>query len=896
MVETDIHKTTGRTFRGESVRAIAMPLGGIGTGQVALCGDGGLRQWQIMNQSNHLAFVPDSFFALRAGDSPSPNGGITRILQSEAALALPNLDTPLINDDYVPEQQRALIKRFGGVDETAFSSAYPFARIDYLHDAWPVEVQLEAFSPYIALDSQGSSIPGAVFTFSIRNSGLSVVWGALGATLKNVVGWDTISSIVGNANPGFGGNVNSIDREGNRTSLVMERPDLAWNDPYRGQLALSTAAPDTVVFPAWNDPGEFIGALERLDLSAQPPVFDPDPMVPIGVRRMRERATGEIERSLSPQPSPPGHTVNGGMLVPFQLSPGEERTIRFLLTWSFPNFYVNYDQPTPNFREELTRSQLWLGNAYSKRYTNAVDTAYDLLTRHDELRQRSLRWADAFTESSLPSWLSDFLLAQGALIRSPTIFQSADGKLYGFEGTQGASTAMLGWKGFSGSCPLNCTHVWEYEQALSRLFPDLERTMRETEFDYVQSPEGYIPHRTLVPLYLKQLWGCSIGGPTNPALDGMLSSVLKTWREIRQGAGSEWATKYWPNVQRLMSYISDTWDPDGDGVLSGEQPNTYDIEFYGTNMLIGALWLAALRATEEYALSQGDDGRAVWARDRFNRGSAAYDALLWNGEYYIQLLGLDDPREQQYLTGCLADQLVGQWWAHQLDLGYLLPPERIRQTLRSILKYNYREGFEGYDPEERAFANGEDAGLLIIAWPSGGQPERPTRYHDEVWTGIEYQVASHCIYEGMVAEGLGLLGAVRARYDGTKRNPFNDIECGDHYARGMAGWTVMEALAGYRYDARRQSISFDPALPARPFRVPFVAGTGWGVASVDQSGASEIRLHEGALHLSEVRLPAEVTELRVRKNGATINAKKRDGAFRFDPPVDFRAGDTISAE
>lgn len=896
MIDTDVLLTAGRTYRNDELRAIAMPLGGIGTGQVALGGDGGLRQWQLFNQSYHLAFVPDSFFAIRAGETPAPMGGITRILQSEAVLALPRVDTPLINDDHVPAQQRALVKRFGGVDKTAFTGAYPFARIEYRHESLPVDVSLEAFSPFVPLNSRDSSIPAVAFSFTLRNPGPNPVWGALAATLKNVVGWDTISPIEGNACPCFGGNVNSTVREGTRTSLVMERLGLSWDDPHRGQLALSTESDAPFVLPDWSDAGEFIGALQRLDLDSQTLAMAPDLVTPAGVQKMRARRSSELGRSVQPPPSPPGHTVNGGMAIPFFLGPGEESTMRFVLSWSFPNFYVNYDQPTPNFREELTRSRLWLGTAYSTRYGNAIEAAADLFTRWDDLHARSLAWSETVLSASLPVWLTEFLAAQGALIRSPTVFQTADGKLYGFEGTQGASTSMLGWKGYGGSCPLNCTHVWTYEQALSRLFPDLERTMRETDFDYVQAPEGYIPHRTLLPLFVKQLWGSPIGGPTNPALDGMLSSVLKTWREIKQGAGFDWAARYWPNVRRLMEYIRTTWDPDDDGVLEGEQPNTYDIAFYGTNMLIGSLWLAALRAAEAYARLQGEDNYADQLAALFRRGSEAYDRQLWNGEYYIQTLGPDDPVEQQYLTGCLADQLIGQWWAHQLDLGYILPENHVKSALRSILRFNLRQGFDGYDPEERAFANGDDAGLLIIAWPAGGRPDRPTRYHDEVWTGIEYQVAAHCIYEGMVDEGLALMEAARKRYDGVKRNPYNDIECGDHYARAMAGWTVLEALAGYRYNALDQSLTFQPAIDTAPFAAPFVAGTGWGAASIDPKGTASLTLAYGNLRIGKFHLPASFAGNEVRLNGVRLACETAGGALRFTPSIDLRAGDKLEFE
>lgn len=891
MIDTDVRSVAGRTYRNDELRSIAMPLGGIGTGQVALCGDGGLRQWQLFNQAHHLAFVPDSFFAIRAGTTSDPMGGITRILHSEATLALPHLDTPLINDDDVPAQQRALVKRFGGVDETIFTGAYPFARIDYRHAALPVDISLEAFSPYIPLDSRDSSIPAISFSFTVRNPGVIPVWGAVAATLKNVVGWDTISPIEGNASPCFGGNVNTVARERNRTALVMERPELSWDHPHRGQLALSTDAGEPFVLPSWRDAGEFMSALERLDLECLE--LAPDRMTPPTIQKMRARRANELSRSVQPQPSPPGHTINGGMAIPFRLDAGEETTMRFVLSWSFPDFYVNWDPPSPHFREELNRSRLWIGNAYSTRYRNALDAADDLLDRWDDLHTRSQAWSETLLNSSLPLWLSEFMAAQGASIRSPTVLQTADGKLYGFEGTQGASTSMLGWKGYGGSCPLNCTHVWTYEQALSRLFPDLERTMRETDFDYVQAPEGYIPHRTMLPLYVKQLWDVPIGGPTNPALDGMLSAVLKTWREIQQGAGRDWATRYWPNVQKLIEYIRAKWDPDGDGVLEGEQPNTYDIAFYGTNMLIGSLWLAALRAAEEFARLQREPGYADELAVLFRSASDAYDHLLWNGEYYIQTLGPDDPVEQQYLTGCLADQLIGQWWAHQLGLGYLLPEDHVKSALRAILRYNLRQGFEGYDPEERAFANGDDAGLLIIAWPVGGRPDRPTRYHDEVWTGIEYQVAAHCIYEGMVDEGLALVEAVRKRYDGVKRNPYNDIECGDHYARGMAGWTVLEALAGYRYDALDQSLTFDPAIASERFTGPFVAGTGWGSVTLDPAGSGSLWLTFGELSLARLVLPRASASSTFELNGRRVDCSAVDGAFEFSRPIELRAGDVL---
>jgi len=428
--------------------------------------------------------------------------------------------------------------------------------------------------------------------------------------------------------------------------------------------------------------------------------------------------------------------------------------------------------------------------------------------------------------------------------------------------------------------------------------------MRETDLDHVQAPEGYIPHRTLLPLAVRQLWDVPIGGPESPALDGMLGTVLKVYREVRQGAGSAWLGHYWPRVQKLLSCIESTWDADQDGILDGEQGNTFDIAFYGPNMFIGSLWLAALRAGEEMARLRNDGPEAERLHGLFVKARDAYDAMLWNGEYYIQIRDEAAPLEQQYGTGCLSDQLIGQWWAHQLDLGYILPEEHVRTTLRSIVRHNFKQGFHGWVPQERAFADGGDAGLLNLTWPHGGRPEVPTRYWDEVWTGTEYQVAAHCIMEGLVDEGMRVVAAVRERYSGEKLNPHNDIECGDHYARAMSGWTILDALSGYRYNAATDALAFDPKLSpdvtdeSGAFRVPFVATSGWGQYEQASDGSVRLTAFHGDIRIQTLVVPgADVTQDSVRINGSSIEAAVHhaDGKaiVQFPETVILNPGDVL---
>jgi hypothetical protein len=457
--------------------------------------------------------------------------------------------------------------------------------------------------------------------------------------------------------------------------------------------------------------------------------------------------------------------------------------------------------------------------------------------------EASEAWADAVGGSDLPADVVELLDVQAAHVRSPTFFRTADGKLYGFEGGLGVSTRN--WNGdVGGSCPLTCTHVYNYEQALSRLFPELAVTQREVELDHVLGPDGSLPHRVVLPLWMPQLHGQPIGGPEEPALDGMLGAVLKAYREARQGAGLSWLRERWPALCRLMGHVTERWDTEGDGILRGRQPVTYDIDLHGPNLFVGGLWLAALRTMEEVARRLEEPSADTWAQ-RFAVASEAYDSLLFNGEYYAQPA---TGAAYDFGSGCLSDQLLGQWWAHQLELGHLLPAEHVRSALRAIVTHNLRRGFRDFEHGYRVFADADDTGLLVCTWPRGGRPEVPVRYCDEVWTGVEYQVAAHCLMEGLTDEGLEIVAAVAARHDGTRRNPYNHVECGDHYARTLAGWSVLEGLTGLRFDALSSRLT----IGARAGRVPLLAGTGWGTIAVEADGAVVVACRGGTIALREV--------------------------------------------
>ncbi|WP_433363584.1 GH116 family glycosyl hydrolase [Actinoplanes sp. CA-142083] len=807
-------------FTGDARRAVAFPLGGLGTGHVALCGDGALRQWQLLGVPHHGGLLPDSFFALRVS-SLEPPDDVVRLLR---AAPLPPHPRPAANvsDADVPDRDRRW--RWPFVEDTTFEADYPYARVGY-HDAeLPVSVALEAHTPFVPLDADASALPLVRYRFTIRNDSDLFRHGFVLGALQNAAGWDGVTPIHGTRGAGYGGNVNRPVRRPGQSGVLMDHPGLAEDDAAAGEMLLWTDGP-AAVLPRAHDADAVLRWAETLRLVAPTQLGDWSD----GSLRaaLRDAASASPMRAPS-GPSPAGHTWDSAVAVAFALAPGESTTVDIVHAWWFPNRYADFDRFGPQHQYGPTR--FWVGNHYATRFGGALDVLDAYLGDRERLDADSLAWASAVASSDLPAPLKDTIAAQPSLVRSPSVFKTADGRTFAFEGALGASTRN--WNGDAGgSCPLNCNHVLNYEQALSRLFPSVGRDMRETEFA-VQAADGSIPHRVVLPLYLPQLHGVPIGGPERPALDGMLGAVLKTYRSVLDGAGLSWLRSQWPSLVALMTHISDKLDDEG--VIRGDQPVTYDISLHGPNMFVGALWLAALRALSEMSAFLGETDPLAGT---FERASKAYDELLWNGEYYAQP---DTGEAYEFGRGCLADQLLGQWWAHELGLGHLLPPSRVRQALRSIVRYNLRTGFEphGY----RSFADGDETGLVVCTWPHGGRPEVPLRYCDEVWTGVEYQVAAHCFYEGLDEEGLAIVRGVRARYDGTRRNPFNEIECGDHYVRAMAGWSLLTAWTGVRHDATAGTHTES----TRPGRFPYVAGTTWGTLTVAEDGAVDLgRPHGG---------------------------------------------------
>lgn len=825
---------------GKHLEDVAMPLGAVGGGHVSICGDGAVRQWNIFNNANPGFTLPHSFFAIRAARS----GGtpVAKRLQQT-----PVDGTPV---DGLPP-----------VDAVEFVGEYPIAELKFLDRELPVDVSLTAFSPHIPLNAADSSIPAVVFEFTVRNRTSSDVSVSLLSTLQNAVGTNGQKPTSGVLSKYYGGNENRVLRGAGFSGALLANPKLGPDARHPGSMAVAVLGRGAEVTPQWDNLPLLWNEFAR---------------------------SGRVDGAGTKGPSPDGRTWNAAVTAPFVLKPGCSRTVAFVWAWHFPRRYVFWDGRAQNAD---------VGTMYAGRFSDAAEVVRYVASNYARLAGETRKFRDTFYKTSLPYYVLDRISAQSSTLVSTVCMWLADGTFAAFEGGPAC-------------CPLNCTHVWNYEQQMAYLFPELDRAMRKTDFEVQQTEDGGIRHRTRLPLAepREHMVFC----------DGQLGTVLKAYREHRQSADGRWLKKYWPNIKKAMEYAAAAYDPNNDGVIVGSQWNTYDATMYGPNTFIGALYLAALRACEEMAGAVGDADYAGRMRRIFESGTSRLDAVLWTDEYYRHIESKpaesevgqnrwlledwpetrpNDRDNRPYGRGCHIDQFLGQWWANQLGLGYVLPAGNVRTALGSILKYNWVPDFGRVTQVPRAFAGEGDPGVYNCTWPNGGQPPNEMLYSFEVWTGLEYELAALLIQEGRVEDAYRIVKAVSDRYNGRerhpiRRNPFAEVECGDHYARAMSSWGIILAAQGYSYCGPEKRIGFEPKVTSDNHRSFFTGSEGWGLFSQRRkpgSQVNELAVEYGTLDVNEITLALPEEAAAAASSGRlAVRVDKRFGALEVSRPAGQR--------
>lgn len=756
----------------------AMLMGGIGTGCFSLGSRGQLQDFELFNRPSKGLNFPFTFFAVHGSGR---EGSFCRVLESR-------LQPPFAAAQGLLPGTTAGLPRFA---RSEMRGRFPFAEISLIDDSLPIAVTLEAFNPFIPLNTDDSSIPGAFLRYTIENRSSAPLAVSVAGSLYNASGYDGVEMWGNFKNRG---RPVSAAVSGEAFSGVFFGNDgIPHTDPLYGTLALTGRGGTPSLKPAWSMGQRIDGIHDFWDDFSSDGVLE------------REQAAmgipGKLDSFVSIQ--------IGSLALTQTLAPGEKGTFSFCLSWCFPNrrkAWPGVQGICGDGSGELTR------NYYALRFPDALCAARYLWENEERLERETRLFTDALFSSTLPSCVIDAAAANLSVLKSTTCFRVENGHFFGFEG----SLEQVG------SCPGNCTHVWYYAQAMAYLFPDLERNMRETDFLRETDENGVMQFRAL-----RELNGRS--WDFLPAVDGQMGTIARLYREWKLSGDDDFLRALWPKAVLALECGLRLWDTDGDCVLDGCMHVDYDVEFYGVNPLGNFCWLAALRAAEEMARYLGDGAREARYRALFEKASPRADELMWNGEYYEQLLADVDEYKYQHGKGVLTDQLMGQFYAHLLGLGYLAPEEHVRAAARNIFRYNFRENFYDHPNMQRVYALCDDQGLLMTTWPHGGRPKFPFFYSEEVWSRSEYPLAAILLYQGDLDEGLTIVKAARARYDGVKRNPWNEFECGNHYAGMMGSWALLVALSGFQTTLSTGELSFDPKLCRDRFRCFFSCGKGWGV-------------------------------------------------------------------
>ena len=827
------HHPYNSPYDGDFLNRFAFPLGGIGAGMVCVEGSGKLSHASLHHRPD-VFNEPACFAALHVETAGS--GGPSDTAQT-VVLEGPVPDWKLFFP-WGAQHNGASGNGAGGkdyglprFDRARFTARFPFATVDLERDGFPAACTLTAWSPFTPGNADDSSYPVAAMEYTITNGGDEPVRAVFSFNARNFMAQR--ASV--NAMPG---------------GFVLHG---AGRNAFAAFVA-GADAPRCRVNPSWFRGGWF------------------DPLT-IAWRDLESGGPADAPPITDGRPSP-----GASLGLPFDLAPGEHRTITLLLSWYVPESEIRTDDGRHAAGDANPQAECGPGCAcstytpwYATRFGSIDDVAVYWGEHHARLRRESQRFRDCFYDSTLPPEVIEAVAANLSILKSPTVLRQADGRVWAWEGCHDDA----------GCCPGSCTHVWNYAQALPHLFPDLERSLRTTEFGDAQTAEGRQSFRVAIPIRPTE--------PTMlPAADGQLGGIIKVYRDWRISGDTEWLRALWPAVRQSLDFCIGTWDPDHTGALIEPHHNTYDIEFWGADGMCTSIYVAALTAAIQMARAVGgpdaeEDARRYGALAEAGRRVLEHE--LWTGEYFIQRtqwegLRAGDPTAQeqfihtdyasaeavdllrregpkyQYGEGCLSDGIIGGWLAATAGLDEPADPAKIASHLDAVYRHNYRSSLRDHvNPQRPGFAASHDGGLLLCSWPNGGEPSLPFVYSNEVWTGIEYQVASHLMMHGRVDEGLRIVRTCRDRYDGRTRNPFNEYECGHWYARAMASYALLQGMTGIRYDAIDLTLTVRPKI-AGSFRSFLATASGYATVIVDAAAdgpdAVRVEIVSGSMEIDRI--------------------------------------------
>lgn len=812
-------------YKGAKTREISFPLGGIGSGSIGLSGNGRLVDWEIFNRPNKKSCNGFSHFSVKA----ERDGKVldARVLNGDLQMSYIGehvRNAPLHSGyGFGPESETmAGMPHFADV---AFKGEFPLAEMSFQDTKFPGRIELLAFNPFIPLQADDSSIPAAFFEWELENTEDVPITYTLCLSAGNPIPTDRV--------------IHQYSEGGGVHSIKLGSNQFDHEDPNFGDITIATDA-EVISYQEYWYRGGWCDNLEMFWHNFTQP------------GHLRNRQYREDE--------PPFRRKDTASLAAhMELMPGEKKKIRFTISWHFPNVN-NYWNPNPD------GPNVWR-NYYATLFEDSLASSTYAFEHWERLLRETLTFKEALFSTTVPNVVLDAVSANLSVIKSATSLRLTDGSFYGFEGCIEDT----------GCCEGSCTHVWNYAYALPFLFPALERSMRNLDFKYNKREDGRMSFRLMLPLGRERM-------DFRACADGQFGGVIKAYRDWKISGDTDWLRSVWPAIKQSITYAwadsnEDKWDPGKMGVLAGRQHHTLDMELYGPNSWLSGFYLAALKAGAEMANCLGDQTTSDEFGLLFQTGKRWVDEHLFNGKYYVQQINLSDKTlldqfdeetvrqywneelgeiKYQVAEGCVIDQVIAQWHANLCGLGEIFDKNQTRTALKSLYQYNFKDSMRNEANTWRLYSLNDEGGIVICTWPEGtSRPSIPLTYNTETMTGFEYQAASHMIQEGFVEEGLSIVQAIRNRYDGEKRNPWNEIECGSNYARSMASYSLLQALSGFEYNMVEGMIGFNPVqVEDGRFRTFWSLDAGWGIFEMS-SEQMLVQILGGQLNVKVLKLPEE---------------------------------------
>ncbi len=825
------------TFKDEELKYIGMPIGGIACGQLYLGGDGKLWLWNIFHTKYHRN--PDSQLLTameQGGHYAYPENTFKKEQRSvEQGVAIK-----------VNHNGKETIKTLNsnGFEDISFRGEYPICKIEYKDVDLPVNINLEAFSPFIPGELEKSSNPCTLFNYTVKNTSSETVEVSLASWLENAVNPYDIDTARGKRTA-------KLTASNNRKTIF-----------YASESSKNSKAPKL----------EYQHGFGSMSLSLYNPSVNSQFALNVGAVSDAKAIFNSIENSdhIKEKESQLNETELSTLSDSFSLKPGEEKEITFVLGWYFPHLNLQEEYPKKEIRNIDGVQDLKLH--YFNRFKSADEVANYICNNFNELAVVTRLWNKTWYDSSLPYWLLDRSFIALNCMATSTVLWLSNNRLWAWEGVE--------------CCPGTCTHVWQYAQALAHIFPEAERNFRElTDLSSLGlNPDGSLRHRAELNHEV--------------AHDGHCGTIMRLYREHKKSSDTKFLEINYSKIKMMVQFIIDE-DKNKDGLLAGKQTNTLDAAWYGPMGWLSSLYLGALAAGKQMALEMEDGLFEQECNELLTKGRKNIVDEVYNGEYFIHKPDKNHPEAINSNDGCHIDQVLGQSFAHLIGIEErVVPKMETISALESIWKYNFAPDAFDYQLRHkvikgpRIYATQGEAATLMCTWPNGGDDKavpgmdkRPSNpigysgpgiYFDEAMNGFEYQVASHMIYEGLLEKGLATAKVIHDRYNALKRNPFNEIECSDHYSRSMASYGVYLASSGFEYHGPKGSLTLAPRLQKEDFKAAFTTAEGWGSFQqkiTDTKQELTLKMAYGSLKLNSLSL-APKTKTKTKRIKIKLNGKK----------------------